>query len=99
MLGKLFGAAIGAEAAKFTTAIGGPTGAVLGVLATPLVRRLSIPGMVALGVGGYFAKKYFDKRHAEKQDTAGFRRKIATDNAAQARKATRGTADTAGATA
>lgn len=99
MIGKVIGAALGAEASKFTTSMGGPTGAVLGVLATPLVRRLSIPGMVALGVVGYFAKKYFDRRNAQKQDTVAMSRKVATENAAQARKAARGNAGTAAAAA
>ena len=39
MFGKLLGAAAGAEAAKFTSAFGGPAGAVMGALAVPLVRR------------------------------------------------------------
>jgi hypothetical protein len=65
MLGKILGAAAGAEASKFTTAFGGTTGAVMGALAAPLVRRLSIPALVVLGAGGYFAKRYYDKRHAD----------------------------------
>lgn len=97
MISNLFGAAIGAEASKFSSTIGGPTGAVLGALATPLVRRLSIPGMVVLGVGGYFAKKYLDQRAVGKQETAAMRRKLATENAAEARKAARGGAATAAA--
>jgi hypothetical protein len=95
MIGKLFGAALGAEASKFSSTIGSPTGAVLGVLATPLVRRLSIPGMVVLGVGGYFAKKWFDNRAGHQQGATADRRQAATRRAASARHSTRRTAPTA----
>ena len=65
MFGKILGAAAGAEASKFTSAFGGTTGAVMGALAAPLVRRLSLPAIVVLGAGGYLAKRYYDKRHAD----------------------------------
>lgn len=68
MLGKILGAAAGAEASKFTTAFGGTTGAVMGALAAPLVRRLSIPALVVLGAGGYLAKRYYDKRHGDNSE-------------------------------
>lgn len=70
MLGKILGAAAGAEASKFTTAFGGTSGALMGALAAPLVRRLSLPALVALGAGGYLAKRYYEKRRADKAKTA-----------------------------
>jgi len=88
MLGKLLGAAAGAEASKFTTAFGGPAGAAIGVLAVPLVRRLSIPGLIVVTVGGYFAKKWLDRREAQ-ADAPTATRKAAVKKAASARKSTR----------
>ncbi|MEO5706846.1 MAG: hypothetical protein ABIT10_04185 [Alteraurantiacibacter sp.] len=86
MFGKLLGAAAGAEASKFSRAFDGTTGAVMGALAVPLVRRLSLPALVVLGAGGYFAKRYMDKREAENSTTQGRNR------ARPARKASRKTA-------
>ncbi len=88
MFGKLIGAAAGAEASKFTRAFDGPAGAVMGALAVPLVRRLSLPALVVLGAGGYFAKRYFDKREAE--SSAGQRKNASARRSA--RKASRKTA-------
>ena len=62
MIGKIIGAFVGDRIAKQTRGVGGPTGAALGVLGTTLIRRMSIPAMVALGAGGYLAKKYMDKQ-------------------------------------
>ncbi len=61
MIGKIIGAFVGDKIAKQTKGVSGPAGAALGVLGTTLIRRLSIPAMVALGAGGYLAKKYMDK--------------------------------------
>lgn len=66
MIGRLIGAFVGSKAAKQTTAMGGTTGAVLGVLAPTILRRMSIPGMLAIGAGSYLVKKLADK----KDDTA-----------------------------
>jgi hypothetical protein len=65
MIGKLIGAAAGAQAAKHTAKIGGTGGAVLGALAVPLVRRMSLPALLALGAGGYAYKKWSDRREAD----------------------------------
>ena len=65
MIGKIIGAFVGGKAAQHVRGIQGPTGAALGVVAPMVLRRLSFPAMVALGVGGYLAKKAFDKRTAE----------------------------------
>lgn len=88
MLDKILGAAAGAEAAKFTNAFGGPAGAVLGALATPLVRRLTIPGLIVVTAGGYFAKKWLENREAG-AETATSPRKAAVRRTARNRKRTR----------
>ncbi len=71
MIGKIIGAFVGDRLAKETNAIGGASGAALGVVATTVLRRISLPAMVALGVGGYVAKKVLDKRSAEEEAGAG----------------------------
>lgn len=60
MIGKILGAFVGGKVAQHVRGIEGPTGAALGVLAPALLRRLSLPTMIALGVGGYLAKKVLD---------------------------------------
>ena len=60
MIGKVLGAFLGGKVAQHVRGIEGPTGAALGVLAPALIRRLSWPAMIALGVGGYLAKKAID---------------------------------------
>lgn len=70
MIGKIIGAYAGDKLAKQTSGIGGAGGAALGVIAAAALRRLSLPAMLALGVGGYVAKKVFDKKLAEDADTA-----------------------------
>ncbi|QYJ07901.1 hypothetical protein [Qipengyuania flava] len=61
MIGKVIGAFVGDRIAKQTKGIGGASGAALGVIATSVLRRMSLPAMIALGVGGYVAKKVIDK--------------------------------------
>ncbi|MBD2843075.1 hypothetical protein [Erythrobacter rubeus] len=65
MLGKIIGAAVGGKLAKQTKGIGGTTGAMIGAAAPFVLSRLSIPAMIALGVGGYAAKKFFGKDSEE----------------------------------
>lgn len=60
MIGKVVGAFVGGKVAQHMRGIEGPTGAALGVLAPAILRRLSWPTMVALGVGGYLAKRVID---------------------------------------
>ena len=67
MIGKLIGAAVGAKAAEKTREIGGPTGAALGILATSVISRMSIPAMLTLGAAGYLGKKFMDRNEAEKK--------------------------------
>jgi hypothetical protein len=65
MIGKILGAVLGAQAAEHTSKVGGAGGAVLGVVAASVLRRMSIPAMLALGAGGYAYKKWSEKREAE----------------------------------
>ena len=62
MIGKVIGAFVGDKIAKQTSGVGGATGAALGVVATTVLRRMSLPAMIAIGAGGYVAKKMLDKR-------------------------------------
>lgn len=71
MIGKVLGAFLGGKVAQHTRGIGGPTGAALGVLAPAILRRMSWPVMVALGVGGYLVKKAMDKESASPGRPAG----------------------------
>ncbi len=66
MIGKIIGAYAGDKLAKKTGGIGGAGGAALGVVAATALRRMSLPAMFALGVGGFVAKKLFDKNEREK---------------------------------
>ena len=61
MIGKVLGAIAGAEASKYTRQIGGTGGAILGALAVPVLGRLRLPALLALGAGGYLAKKLSEK--------------------------------------
>jgi hypothetical protein len=62
MLGKILGGLAGMQAAKHTDKIGGAGGALLGAAAGSIIRRASIPGLIALTAGGYALKKWNDKR-------------------------------------
>lgn len=65
MLGKIVGAALGGKIAKQTNSVGGTTGAMIGAAVPFVISRMSLPAMIALGVGGYVAKKVFDKKGDE----------------------------------
>jgi surface antigen len=65
MLGKILGGIAGAKAAKHSNKVGGATGALLGAAAGSIIRRASIPGLIAMTVGGYALKKWKDRRDAE----------------------------------
>ena len=69
MLNKIIGGIAGSQIAKSVSGIGGPTGTILGVGAMTLAKRLSLPALVAVSAGGYFAKKYLDKKAAEEAGT------------------------------
>lgn len=61
MIGKIIGAIAGAQAAKATGRIDGTTGAVLGAIAVPVVRRMKIVPLLALGAAGYGLKKLTER--------------------------------------
>ena len=65
MLGKILGGIVGARAAEQTGKMGGAKGAILGAVAGSAIRRASIPGLIALTVGGYALKKWKNRRDAE----------------------------------
>lgn len=69
MIGKIIGALAGAEASKYTKSIGGTGGAILGAVAVPVIARMRIPALLALGAGGYLAKKMIDKQPAQPRET------------------------------
>jgi hypothetical protein len=62
MIGKLIGAIVGAKAADHMRGVSGTTGAVLGAAAPIVLRRLSLPAMLAIAAGGYAYKRYQDKQ-------------------------------------
>lgn len=65
MIGKVIGAFIGDKLGKQTGPGGGASGAAVGVVAATILSRLSIPAMIAVGAGGYVAKKLYDKYEAD----------------------------------
>ncbi|MBA4044941.1 MAG: hypothetical protein C0471_11050 [Erythrobacter sp.] len=70
MIRKIIGAAIGAKLAKGHPALGGATGVALATAVPFVISRVSLPAMIALGVGGYVAKRYLDGRD-ESEGPAG----------------------------
>ncbi|MBH5321295.1 hypothetical protein [Aurantiacibacter sediminis] len=73
MIGKIIGAMVGARAAQNVRSIEGPGGAVLGALAVPIISRLRLPTLLALGAGGYLVKKFADKEKAATTPPPGTR--------------------------
>src|SRR5690606_6996064 len=65
MIGKLIGAAVGAKAADRVRGVSGPGGALLGVGAAAVARRLGPLGLLAAVAGGYAFKRYNDKQAAK----------------------------------
>ena len=65
MIGKIIGAGIGAKAAQHTKGIGGPFGAAIGAAAPFILRRMSIPAMLAIAAGGYAYKKFTENNEDE----------------------------------
>ena len=78
MIGKIIGAYAGEKLAKQTTALGGASGAALGVVGATILRRVSLPAMIALGAGGYVAKKLYERSQAKKPATQTI---VSTDTA------------------
>jgi hypothetical protein len=60
MIGKIIGAVAGAQAARATSGLQGPVGAVFGVALVETVRRMGIPGLITVMVGGYILKRLID---------------------------------------
>lgn len=67
MIKNIIGAVVGSSVAQSAPVKGGAAGAAIASAIPFVISRMSIPAMVALGVGGYFAKRYYDKRKAEEQ--------------------------------
>jgi hypothetical protein len=70
MLGKVIGAVAGRRVSRHISGINGPGGAVLGVAAAALMRRMGPMGMVAAAVGGWALKRHFEKQEASRPATA-----------------------------
>ena len=84
MLTKIVGATLGSRVAKKFSGTNSSTGAMIGAAAPFVISRLSIPGMIVLGAGGYFAKRWYDKRkdaqgNEKQSDTATTSEKTAKD--------------------
>lgn len=67
MIGKLIGAMAGKRLARQIGGISGPGGALLGVGAAALLRRMGPVGLVTAAVGGYALKRLYEKREAVPQ--------------------------------
>jgi hypothetical protein len=66
MIRRLIGGAIGARLAKRHPVLGGATGVALATAVPFVISRVSLPAMMALGAGGYVAKRYIDRREQAK---------------------------------
>jgi hypothetical protein len=84
MIGKIIGAIAGSKMAKRTSGVSEPFGAVAGLVTATALRRMSIPAMIALAAGGYFAKKTFDKKHESTGTPAGSGKRKSKTPAAKA---------------
>ena len=63
MIVKIIGAIAGKQAAKHVGGVGGTGGALLGIGAASLLRRLGPIGLIAAAAGGYALKKRSDRKH------------------------------------
>lgn len=70
MIGKIIGAVAGSKVAKHSSGMSGPFGAAAGVVTASALRKMSVPAVVALAAGGYFAKKAMDKKQNGRVRTA-----------------------------
>lgn len=69
MIKNLIGYAIGSSVSKSAPVAGGTTGAMIASAVPFVVSRMSIPTMIALGVGGYLIKRHLDKGEPEAGST------------------------------
>jgi len=74
MIGKIIGAVAGSQAAKHVRGIDGPGGALLGMAAPALLRRLGPATLIAAAAGGYAYKTYKDRKEAERLRASAARR-------------------------
>ena len=73
MIGRIIGAVAGAKAAEHSRKMGGATGALVGAVAEPMVRKVAFTvlrrigplGWIAAAAGGYALKRRADKREGE----------------------------------
>jgi len=72
MLGKIFGALAGKRMAEHTGGLGGTGGALLGAAGATMLKRMSLPGLIAVTVGGYALKKYKARRDAAEAKRKSF---------------------------
>lgn len=68
MIGKIIGGIAGVQASKHMKGIGGTGGAVLGAIAVPVISRMRLPTLIAVGAGGYAMKKLLDRKKAKEAD-------------------------------
>jgi hypothetical protein len=61
MLGKLIGAAIGQQAARHIGGVNGTGGALLGLGAAAVLRRLGPAGLIVAAAGSYALKRHRDR--------------------------------------
>lgn len=64
MIGKILGAVAGKKAAQHIDGLGDTGGALLGMGAATLLRRLGPLGLIAAAAGGYAIKRAADRRNA-----------------------------------
>lgn len=64
MIGKILGAVAGKKAAEHVRGVNGTGGALLGIGAATLIRRLGPLGLIAATVGGVALKRHLDRRSA-----------------------------------
>ena len=69
MLGKIIGAIAGAKAADHVRGLNEGGGALLGIGAAALARRLGPVGLIAALAGGYAFKRYKDKQAKPKRSS------------------------------
>ena len=70
MLGKIIGGIAGAKAANHVRGVNEPGGALLGIGAAALARRLGPVGLIAALAGGYAFKRYKDKQDRQRRRPA-----------------------------
>jgi len=70
VIGKIVSAVVGKKIAERTSGMSEGTGALIGVAAATVLRRLGPVGFVAAATGGLLAKRYIAKRQARRTSVA-----------------------------